>query len=104
MSHAIERLHQKLVHVLIEWDKADAKREAKRGYVNIYRLGHLLGAAQRAQEQAEADGGTKRAYRNALMECFNPSPRILKFIKENLDGGVNYEHGLWRASHDDDFE
>ena len=49
MNHVLDRLHQKLVHVLIKWDEADSRREMKRiGRVNIYRMGHLLGAAQRA--------------------------------------------------------
>ena len=35
---------------LTQYDMATSKREAVRGRVNIYRLGHLLGAATRIQE------------------------------------------------------
>lgn len=95
MSHALERLHQKLVHVLVEWDKADARREAKRGHVNIYRLSHLLGAAQRAKEEAEAEGGALEAYRDAVMSNFNPSARIKTFLKKNVDASVDVDRGHW---------
>lgn len=35
---------------LTQYDMATSKREAARGRVNIYRLGHLLGAATKVQE------------------------------------------------------
>ncbi len=34
---------------LTQYDVAESKREAKRGRSNIYRLGHLLGASQKAE-------------------------------------------------------
>lgn len=95
MSLVIERLHQKLIHVLIKWDEAESRREAKRGHVNIYRIGHFLKAAQEAQEEAEAAGGTLLAYRDAVMMHFTPTPRIRTFLRKNVDPKVDVEHSRW---------
>jgi hypothetical protein len=39
-----------LTSKLTQYDVAESKREMKRGRSNIYRLGHLLGAAHKAEE------------------------------------------------------
>ena len=99
MSLAIERLHQKLIHVLIKWDEAESRREAKRGHANIYRIGHFLKAAQDAEDQAKAAaaGGINEmiAYRDAIAEHFTPTSRIRTFLRKNVDGRVDVEHGRW---------
>lgn len=96
MSHVIDRLHQKLVHVLIEQDKADERREIKRGYApNIYRLSHLLRVAQEVKETTEANGGTLTVYADAMMHHFNPSPRIRTFLKKNVDENIDVVRGRW---------
>ncbi len=43
----VAQYHQRLVHLLTLDDMALAKREAKRGIVNIYRLGQYFAAADR---------------------------------------------------------
>lgn len=101
MSHAIDRLHEKLVSVLIKWDEAEALKEAKRGHVNIYRMGHFLKAAQQAQDDAEAnlrDGmPVEEAYLDAVVNNFTPTPRIRAFLRKNVNPTVDVHRGHWTA-------
>lgn len=99
MSHAIERLHQKLIHVLIKWDEAESRAEMKRGRLpNIYRMGHYLKAAQDAQDEAEAEvaegADPDRAYVDAVTDHFTVTRRIHTFLKK-IDPTVDVQYGNW---------
>ena len=96
MSVVIDRLHQKLVSVLIKQDQADSRSEMKRGSSpNIYRMGLLLEAAQCAEADAKAAGGTAEAYLDAVTEHFNPSARIRTFLRKNIDPTVDADSRGW---------
>jgi len=96
MSLTVDRLHQKLISVLIKWDEAEARRETKRGVrANIYRMGHLLEAAHKTEAEANANGGTVEAYRDAMMHNFTVTPRIHTFLKKNVDPKVQVRYGHW---------
>jgi hypothetical protein len=100
MSHAIDRLHQKLLHVLITWDKAEERAELKRGRrPNIYRMGIYLKAAQDAEAEAEAAvaaGETvERAYTDAVTEHFTPTAWVRTFLRKYVDSTVDVDRGHW---------
>jgi hypothetical protein len=82
-----------LVHEITKYDAAVASREAKRGRVNIYRLGLLL----QAVERVEADVATKldssspeaiADFRMALYKHFERDfPPVKKVVKQ-IEAGV----------------
>jgi len=57
---AIERDRAALVHFLTDWDGLQCDREARafngRGLPNLYRLGHLLRAAEKAHSRVASCG------------------------------------------------
>lgn len=81
-----------LSHELVRYDVQTSAREAKRGHVNIYRLGHLMGALQRVREEvgsrtsdSEAD---KAGFRLAMYGNFEKDfPPVKKVIKQ-LEAGT----------------
>lgn len=81
-----------LSHALVRYDMATSAREAKRGRVNIYRMGLLMEALQRVRaavgshtSDSEAD---KAAFRAAMYEYFELNfPPVKKVIKQ-LEAGT----------------
>jgi hypothetical protein len=81
-----------LSHELVRYDVATSAREAKRGRVNIYRLGLLLEALGRARaavgshtSDSEAD---KAAFRMAMYQHFERDfPPVKKVVKQ-LEAGT----------------
>lgn len=67
----IQDFHLLLVAHLTQYDMAVSAREAKRGRVNIYRLGLLLQAAERVEEKAKSFGIWARDDPNALAAYWN---------------------------------
>lgn len=73
---------------LTQYDMATSKREAVRGRVNIYRLGHLLGAAERVEKDLAKmlrrdDPEALRKLRASIQERFivsdmPPAKNVLK--------------------------
>lgn len=82
-----------LSHELVRYDVATSAREAKRGgRVNIYRLGHLLGALQRVREEvgnrtsdSEAD---KAGFRMAMYGNFEKDFSPVKKVVKQLEAGT----------------
>lgn len=78
-----------LSHELVRYDAATSAREAKRGRVNIYRLGHLMGALQRVREDvgnrtsdSEADkAGFRMAMYAHLERDFPPVKKVVKQLE-----------------------
>jgi len=78
-----------LSHELVRYDVATSAREAKRGRVNIYRLGHLMGALQRVREEvgnrtsdSEADkAGFRMAMYGNFEKDFSPVKKVVKQIE-----------------------
>ena len=81
-----------LSHELVRYDMATSAREAKRGRVNIYRMGLLMEALQRVRaaigshtSDSEAD---KAGFRAAMYEYFELNfPPVKKVIKQ-LEAGT----------------
>ena len=81
-----------LSHELVRYDVATSAREAKRGRVNIYRLGHLMGALQRVREEvgnrtsdSEAD---KAGFRMAMYSHFEKDFAPVKKVVKQLEAGT----------------
>ena len=81
-----------LSHELVRYDVATSAREAKRGRVNIYRLGHLMGALQRVREEvgnrtsdSEAD---KAGFRMAMYGNFEKDFSPVKKVVKQLEAGT----------------
>ena len=79
-----------LSHELVRYDVATSAREAKRGgRVNIYRLGHLMGALQRVRDDvdnrtsdSEADkAGLRMAMYSHFEKDFAPVKKVVKQIE-----------------------
>ena len=81
-----------LSHELVRYDVQTSTREAKRGRVNIYRLGLLLAALQRVRgvvgsrtSDSEAD---KAGFRMAMYQHFERDfPPVKKVVKQ-LEAGT----------------
>ena len=82
-----------LTHELTKHDQAEAKRESKRGRVNIYRLGLLLEAANKVSADVgtlagSSSGAAKDAFRASLYRRFEvPFPPVNRVLKQ-LDAGT----------------
>lgn len=81
-----------LSHELVRHDVQTSAREAKRGRVNIYRLGHLMGALQRVREDVgsrtsdiEAD---KAGFRMAMYLHFERDFPPVKKVVKKLEAGT----------------
>jgi hypothetical protein len=93
MSCSVAKYLEVLSHELIRYDVRTSAAEAKRGgHVNIYRLGHLMGALQRVRENvgthtSDSDGD-KADFRMAMYAHFERDfPPVKKVIKQ-LDAGT----------------
>lgn len=87
-----------LVHEVTRYDRREEARELKRpgGRVNIYRLGHLLGAAQKVEKDLEKfaadDVATNERARDKLKASlgrrftphFSPVTRTLRQIERGI--------------------
>ena len=77
-SARVADFHRLLVGHLTQYDRAQEKRELKRGgRANIYRIGILLQAAEKVEEKAKSfgiwdrdDANALQAYRNFLTQHF----------------------------------
>lgn len=81
-----------LSHELVRYDVQTSAREAKRGRVNIYRLGLLMGALQRVREDvgnrtssSEAD---KAGFRMAMYQNFEQGFSPVKKVVKQLEAGT----------------
>lgn len=81
-----------LSHELVRHDRQTSDREAKRGRVNIYRLGLLMEALGRVREavgsrtsDSEAD---KAAFRMALYQYFERDFPPVKRVVRQLEAGT----------------
>lgn len=82
-----------LSHELVRYDVATSARESKRGgHVNIYRLGHLMGALQRVREEvgnrtsdSEAD---KAGFRMAMYGNFEKDFAPVKKVVKQIEAGT----------------
>jgi hypothetical protein len=87
-----------LSHVLTAYDRSLSRREAKSGLTNIYRLSHLLGAAQKAQAEAkkaniwDSDSANdlesfRKMVRSKFTEKFAPIVKWEKSLDKFLSSG-----------------
>jgi hypothetical protein len=91
-SCTVAKYLEVLSHELVRYDMATSARESKRGHVNIYRLGHLMGALGRVRDDvgsrtssSEAD---KAAFRMAMYAQFEINfPPVKKVVKQ-LEAGT----------------
>jgi len=81
-----------LSHELVRYDVATSAREAKRGRVNIYRLGLLMQALQRVRDDV---GGhlsdseeAKAGFRMAMYSHFEKDFQPVKKVVKQLDAGT----------------
>lgn len=81
-----------LSHELIRYDRLTSDREAKRGRVNIYRMGLLLEALGRVREavgsktsDSEAD---KAGFRMAMYQHFEKDFPPVKRVVKQLEAGT----------------
>ena len=81
-----------LSHELVRYDMATSAREAKRGRVNIYRMGLLMEALQRVRaavgsrtSDSEAD---KAGFRAAMYEYFEINFPPVKRVCKQIDTGI----------------
>jgi len=76
-----------LSHDLVRYDVSTSAREAKRGHVNIYRLGHLMGALQRVRavvgNRTSDSDADKAGFHMAMYEHFERDfPPVKKVVKQ----------------------
>lgn len=78
-----------LSHELVRYDMATSAREAKRGHVNIYRLGLLMQALQRVRADVgghlssseEAKAGFRMAMYTHFEQGFPPVKKVVKQLE-----------------------
>lgn len=76
---------------LTQYDQSVSKREAKRGQVNIYRLGHLLKAKQDAEKATKSiedndDPASLKKLKDALDKYFiRGALSPVDFVKKGID-------------------
>lgn len=96
-SGDLDRMHNALVSYITDTDARDEKRALRSGRRhNIYALGHMLGAAQRAYERTVAEGAadTKRSWVLNVCDCFNPTKGMHTFLK-NFMPALDVKYGRW---------
>jgi hypothetical protein len=81
-----------LSHELVRYDMATSAREAKRGRVNIYRLGLLMEALQKVRadvgNRTSASDADKADFRMAMYSHFEKDfPPVKKVVKQ-LEAGT----------------
>jgi hypothetical protein len=89
---AVAKYLEVLSHELVRYDMQTSAREARRGRVNIYRLGHLMGALGRVRDavgsrtsDSEPD---KAGFRMAMYQNFERDfPPVKKVVKQ-LEAGT----------------
>ncbi len=91
--------HLQLAHVLVEMDKAEARAEMKRRMrPNIFRMGLLLEALHKAEDEATAlvarGVDVHEAFLTAVTEHFTATKRMHTFLKK-LDPHVDVVRGRW---------
>jgi hypothetical protein len=91
-SCTVAKYLEVLSHELVRYDMATSAREAKRGHVNIYRMGLLMEALQRVRATVgsrTSDSETdKSGFRMAMYEHFERDfPPVKKVIKQ-LEAGT----------------
>jgi hypothetical protein len=79
-----------LVHKLTRYDMQVSKREAKRGHVNIYRMGHLLAAAQKVDKAVKSvensdDPKDIKRFEAAMNREFERDFPPIKAVRKALD-------------------
>jgi len=79
-----------LTHKLIAYDRKESAKEAKRGHVNIYRTGHLLGAAQKVSDAVKGMGDRHdeealKKFSAAMNRFFEPSFSPIKAVQKAMD-------------------
>jgi hypothetical protein len=93
MSLELDRLYNQLITVLVKMDQAENRR-----HPNIYRMGLLLEAAQKAKEEATDlihDGqDVNTAFGTAVAHNFTVSRRIHTFLKK-VDPTIDVQYGSW---------
>ena len=82
-----------LSHELTVYDRAQSRRESKRGIVNIYRLGLLLGAANEVSDAVKSvkDSSSTEALvtlRLALHKHFEHDFPPVKKVLKQIDAGT----------------
>jgi len=93
----VDKLHRKLVHVLVENDKKRiAKDEARRIPPNYYALSHELRGAQEARDAAT----DVESYVREIRDRFVPARHLRKFLR-TLDPTVDVHRGEWVNVHRD---
>jgi hypothetical protein len=91
-SCSVAKYLEVLSHELVRYDMATSERERRRGHVNIYRLGHLMGALQHVREDvgsrttdSEAD---KAGFRMAMYTRFEQDFPPVKKVVRQLEAGT----------------
>lgn len=81
-----------LSHELVRYDVATSAREAKRGRVNIYRLGHLMGALQHVRDDVGSrtsdSGADKAGFRMAMYGNFEKDFAPVKKVVKQIEAGT----------------
>lgn len=82
-----------LSHELVRYDVQTSAREAKRGTpVNMYRLGHLMGALQRVREtvgsRTSDSDADKAGFRMAMYAHFERDFSPVKKVVRQLETGT----------------
>jgi hypothetical protein len=81
-----------LSHELVRYDVTESLKETKRGHVNIYRLGHLMGALGRVRDEVgnrtSDNDADKAGFRMAMYQNFvRDFPPVKKVVKQ-LEAGT----------------
>jgi hypothetical protein len=81
-----------LSHELVRYDVATSAREAKRGRVNIYRMGLLMGALGRVREtvgsRTSDSDADKAAFHMAMYQHFEKDFPPVKKVVKRLEAGT----------------
>lgn len=92
MSCPVSKYIALLSHELIRYDMATSAREAKRGRVNIYRMGLLMQALHRVEAEVGSSTGDSDAdrakFRLAMMSHFEPDFSPVKKVVKQLEAGT----------------
>jgi hypothetical protein len=92
VSCTVAKYLEVLSHELVRYDMSTSVREAKRGHVNSYRLGHLMGALQRVRadvgSRTSDSDADKAGFRMAMYANFEHAfPPVKKVVKQ-LEAGT----------------
>lgn len=95
----LERLEAALLHAITELDRAEERREVKRGVrVNLHRIGIYLSAKQSMLEDVHAriakGVAVRDAFRACLIEHFCPTREFHRFTKR-VGLPLDVQRGRW---------